>query len=127
MQGERPHEGDALLHATRQFVGEHVEELAQPHLVEQHLGGDRVDGVGAAVDVQQEAGVGLHRAPRQQAGLLGHHRHPLAAAGLGRGSAVDGDRAGGRRFQPGDDPQQRRLATARGPDDADERPALDRQ
>ena len=64
-----------------------------------------------ALELGEQLDVAAHRAPLQQRGVLEH----VAEAG-----AVDGDRAGRRRVEAGGDPQQRRLAAARRPDDGDE-------
>ena len=78
-EGDGAHEGDALLHAARQLVRVGVGELGQADLVEQ-LGRRRAVApvVAPAVDVQQQAGVGLDRAPRQQGRRLGHEADALA-------------------------------------------------
>jgi len=69
---------------------------------------------------------------REQRAFLGDvadapalRRHVQAGAADGR--AVDRDRAGVRALEAADQPQERRLAAARGPEDRDEPAALDRE
>ena len=89
VQGECPHQSHPLLHAAGQFVGVRLQERAEADLVEECDGIGGVGGIGAAADIEEEAGVRLDRAPRQQTGLLGHHRHPLRGSGDGRRMSVE--------------------------------------
>ena len=69
--------------------------------------------VGAtAVDVEEQAGVGLDRAPRQQGRGLGHEADALRGPRVVRAGAVDRHGARRRLDEPADDAQQRRLAAA---------------
>ena len=68
------------------------------------------------LDIRQDALAG------QQTRLLEHQPHRLA---LTTGLIVDGDRAGGRLVQAGDQAQQRALAAAAAADDGHELASLD--
>ena len=71
--------------------------------------------LGDARDVQPEPHVLEHRLPRVDRVVLEHHR-----GGRVVGATVDRDVTGRRAQQPGDDPQERRLAAPRRADDRDE-------
>ena len=96
--------------------GRASQEVAEAHLAEQvdmvrgrARGGGRV---GPAIDVEQQAGVGLDGAPWQQRRGLRDEADHLRRPGAARGGVADGDRPGARRLEPGHHPQQRRLAAA---------------
>ena len=75
---------------------------------------------GSGVAPRQLAGerdVRRHRAPRQQRGVLEGDGDLAVAPQLAGSSPSIDDRAGGRRLEPGDDPQQRRLPAARRADE----------
>jgi hypothetical protein len=123
---QRPDQRHPLLHATRQLVGVGVEEPRQPDPIEQldrrHRGGR---ASGAPVDVEQQAGVGADRPPRQQRRRLRHPTDLLGGASARRGLAIDDDAAGARCRQARDDAQQRRLATAARSEQRDDLTRLD--
>ena len=108
----RPHERDALLHAARQLVGVGAGEVGEPDVGEQVERIGRLADGDAAVDVEQQPGVGGDGAPRQEAGGLRDEADALGRPGVVRRGAVDGDRAGRRLVEAADQAQQRRLAAA---------------
>jgi hypothetical protein len=63
----------------------------------------------------------------ERIGLEHHGKPPLGRCSTGHVAAVDLDRAGRRVFKAGDQPQKRRLSTARGTDEDDELALVDRQ
>ena len=65
-EGERAHEGDALLHASGQLVRVGVGEVGEPDLDEQLARIRLIVAVGRSVDVAEQASVGGDRTPRQQ-------------------------------------------------------------
>src|SRR5262245_8610186 len=67
---------------------------------------------------QAEGDVVGDRQPREQG--IGLEHHAAVGAGLAHRHAVQGDAAGGRPVEPGDEAQQRRLAAARRPEHGDE-------
>ena len=73
-----------------------------------------------ALQLQRQLDVLDHGAPVEQPGLLEGHAVLLVEPGLGGRLAVDPDVAGRRLDEVGDQPQQRRLAAPRRPDQADE-------
>ena len=125
-------DGGPLAHADRQLgrpaplEATDAGELAQ--------GPSPLDPLGPAdsADPQGQGDVGLHGHPRQQVRLLEHDGQVPSAARSGRRPLQTDrppmqtvSRGGGR--QPGQDPQQRRLAAAGGADDGDHLVVLDRQ
>ena len=68
-----------------------------------------------AGEAHRQLDVGLHGEPREQRRLLEHERR----------RAVDVDAAGGRLVEAGDEVEDRRLAAAGGPDEADELAGVD--
>ena len=124
-EGKGPHQRDTLLHAAGELVGMGIEERAETDPLQQLDRVGRGRAVGAAVDVEQQAGVGANGPPREQTGVLRHDGDLLVPPRLDRRLAIDQCVARGRRLEPGDDAQKRRLAAARRADDADERALLD--
>ena len=119
-------DGDALALAAGKLAGLAVEQLVDL----QDLGGLRdapLDlGLRRPQRLQAEGEVLAHRHVRVERVGLEHHRE----AALGRRDlvhrlAVDEDLAAGDLLEPGDHPQQRRLAAARRADEDDELAVLD--
>ena len=90
-----------------------MREPLQAHLPQQAVG----QGVVAAAVAQDQADVVAHAQPRHQTRRL---EHVADRRRLGRGLAGDANVALEIRVQSADHFQQRRLAAARRPDDADE-------
>ena len=122
-QGAR--DGDPLRHATRQLrrigVGEPI-EADQPQVI-----GDERPLLGLAdpAAAQGRGDVALHVEPGQQPVVLEHDR-AVGTRPLHR-TAVDPQLAGEIPVEPEDQPQQGRLAAARGADDAQELALPDRK
>ena len=85
-----------------------------------------ISAFGEPLVLEAEAEVLLDAHVRVERVGLEHHRH---AAGRGQqvvaARAVDADLAGGHLLEPGDHPQQRGLAAARGADEDGERAVVD--
>ena len=80
------------------------------------------------LDTQRVGDVVAHRHVREQRVVLEHHRHVALARRPGRDVlAADAQRALGRRLQPGDRTQQRRLAAAGRAEQGEELAVGDRQ
>src|SRR6058998_639473 len=113
--GQRARDRDALLHAARQRVGIGVLEPREPHRLDQ-VPDDLAELVGRRVIEMQPVGyVLLDREPRERGVLLEHHS--AVAAGPDDLAAVGDYLARRRLVEPGDDPEQGRLAAARWPED----------
>ena len=100
-------------------------EAHEPDQLEEALARSELSGRNRFIMLERKQHVVEHARPRQQrrrleddAGLGARLAHRLA---------VDRDAARGRRDEAGDEPQQRRLAAARRPDEADELVAADRE
>ena len=95
-----------------------VLEAAQAHLGNEELAALLLVGLAHAAFAQAEADVLRHREPGKERVALEHH----AAVGARAidALAVEQHLAGGRKVEPRDDAQQRRLAAARGAEDGDE-------
>ena len=84
------------------------------------------DLLALARHLQREGDVLAHRHVRIERIGLEHHRQPALGRRLvGHVRAVELDDAGRRVLEPGDQPQQRGLAAARGADEDDELAVLD--
>jgi hypothetical protein len=110
VQREGAGERDALPHPAGQLVRPPLRELGQVDGREQVAGALPAFGAAHTGEPEREFDVAGDGQPRVQRGFLEHQRRP----------ARHGERAGGRRVQPGDQRQQRRLAAAGGADHADE-------
>ena len=125
VEGERPDEGDPLLHPAGELVGQVAEHVTEPDLVEE---GHRIGGIGRAgrtADVEQQPGVGLDRTPRQQTRLLGDDGDPLRPSGLVRSRSGDEHGAAVGSLEAGEHPQQGGLAASGGADDRHDAPRRD--
>ena len=116
LEGKRPHERGALLHAAGKLAREAAAETLEADAVEQLVDPDAV-GLGA-LDLEGEVDVGVEVAPGQQVGVLEDH----ADLGIRAGHrlAVEQHFAGGKSVQSRHRPQQRGLAAAGRPDDRDD-------
>ena len=129
---QRAAQRGALLHAAGQFPGKAVlvafeadrfQELARLFAV---LPFFTMDAAAMRLhNLERQQHVVDRRAPGQQVGILERHADRLERAG--DRLAFDGERAAGRRMQAGDEPQERALAAARGPDHGDELAVRDLQ
>src|SRR5262249_7973077 len=112
----------ALAHAAGELVRIVAPEPCQTHEPQRRLDPLVRLGFGNAARHQAEADVGLDAHPREQPALLEHHGVLHAPA-----AGLDRDRARRLMVEPGEDAQQRRLAAAGRPDDAEELARLDPQ
>ena len=115
LRGQRAGQCHALLLAAGQLTGLAVRHRSQLHQ-RQHLGSDRRDlGRRAALHFQPETDVLRHGQMREQ-GIALEHGIDGAAVGrvLGDILAIQQDFPRSRRFEAGDQAQQRSLAAARG-------------
>jgi hypothetical protein len=113
---ERAGDPYALLHPAGELVRVVLREPGEPDH-RQHLPRARLAlGAGHAAVLETERDVVAHGAPGQQGVLLEHHRGQRRSRPLG----LDAHLASGRVDEAGQDAQQRRLAAAAGPDDAEE-------
>jgi len=123
---DRPADGDALALAAGELARLAVEIVGE---VERRggLADLACDHVGlAARHLQREADVGAHAHVRIERVGLEHHRQPaLGRANIADILAVDENPPRGQILEPGDQPQQRRLAAARRPDEDGELAVLD--
>jgi hypothetical protein len=118
---DRASHGDALALAARKRTRLPVEERTELEDLRRALHA-HVDLLGRhAPDAQPVGHVFVHRHVRIERVVLEHHGD-IAVLGLDAVHHLAGDRdlALGDRLQPGDHPEQRRLAAARGTDDHDE-------
>ncbi len=122
---ERAREVDALLHAAREFARMAVFEAGEADQLDHRLRARNRLAQRHALELETVGHVAHDGAPRHQRGALEDHR-PVAA-GCGDLAAVDQDAAARRGVQTVEAMQQRRLAAAAGPDDADELAGSDRQ
>src|SRR3990172_3791441 len=99
-------------------MGTRPGEIQEPHDFEEKAADALVNRRFFIAELRTQRHVLFHRAPGHQRGVLKHHRDrrlgPLFADKLHRARA--------RRFQPGDDMEQRRLTASGRPDDAEEFP-----
>ena len=125
---QRARERDALTFSAGQLARPPVEKVADAEQLRGPL--DLLVDFGArnALRAQRKGDVLAHRVMRIEAVALKHHRH---AAGAGRhlvdDVAADQKIAAGLRFEPADDPQERRLAAARWAEQHHELPVRHRQ
>ena len=124
--GQRPGNGDPLLHApgemVRKGVGEFL-QLHQPELLQRDL---LALLPGHALHLQPEGDVAQRGAPGEQLGEILEHDPPVEP--LARNHLpVDADLAAGGRKEAGDDVEQGGLAAAAGADQAQELGRLDRK
>src|SRR5581483_8823035 len=108
--GEGPGQRHPLAHAARQLVGPLAAEALEPHHAEQLAGPLLALRLGHTGQAQGQVHVAPHRQPGEERRLLEHERRPPA----------HGDGPGGRRVEPGQQVQQRRLPAAGGADQAAE-------
>ena len=127
VERQRPRNRGALLHPARQLPRIAPGELRQLHQF-QHAG-DPLLPVGAveAHDLERQQDVPGDGPPRIQPRRLEHIAIGPRPPRLIRRHAVDGQLPRGRAFQRRDRAQERRLAAARGADEADELPLADGQ
>ena len=115
LQHQRPRDGDALLLAAGELGGEPGVEAGQAD--RRQRGARLVVGLRLALprDDEAVAHVFQHAHVRKQRIALEHHRH-VAPGGGARGHVLvaDQDGAGGGQLEPGQHPQDRRLAAAGG-------------
>ena len=117
---------DPLLHAAAQLQGIGVLEAGEPDQLDLLLRAlDRLLLRERALGFDTEDDVAEDRAPRQQAGLLEHHR-PVRTGCVDL-AAVEREAAARDRDEPVDGVQERRLAAAGRPHDRDELARADRQ
>src|SRR3954471_1756922 len=109
--GERARERGPLLHATGEHLRVVVLEASEPDPGNEFLGFPR-GRTTAKENVLADREPGEKR--------IGLEHHAAVGAGALDRLAVEQHAAGGRRIEPGDDAQQRRLAAARRAEDADE-------
>src|SRR5205085_834288 len=123
---ESDRDRDALLLATGQAVGPMLAPLAEPDELEES--GRPFGSAGPAVERHRQLDVLLGRQIRQQVarGLLPDHPDdaaaiagPFAAAHLAEVVAGDDGPSGGRRVEPAEDVEERRLAAPGCADDRD--------
>jgi hypothetical protein len=115
-QRQRPHDGRALLHPSRQLAREAGLEPLEFHPVQEVV--DPVAIRGAALDLEGEEDVAHQRPPGQQVRLL--EDQPDVGMRPGDWLAVEDDLTIRQPVKPGHGPQQRRLPAARRPDDGDD-------
>jgi hypothetical protein len=122
---ERPGQRHALLLAAGQRRRQPVAEAGEPDEGEGLV--DAAAAVGIALR-DAVADVPLDGHVREQRPVLEHHPDVAALRRHGRDVApADDDRAGVGPLEPGEDPQQRRLAAARRSEQGDDRAGLDRE
>ncbi len=109
LDGQRPGEADALLHAARQLVRKGIGEIAEADGAEQGKGPLAAFGLVVTAQRQRELDIPRDGAPGQEAGRLEHHGEVGARLGL---PAHDGDAALFGRDQAVDDAEQSGLAAA---------------
>jgi hypothetical protein len=102
--------------------------VGQPHQLQQLLRPREPLAPRHAADAQAVGDVLGHAQVREERVGLEHHAHVAAVHRHARQVALAEEQpTGGRRLEAGDDAQQRRLAAARGPDEAHQRAAGDAQ
>ena len=101
-----------LLHAARQLPRVLALEAFQADVGELLHGDSAGLGFVEAVDLQRQAHIGQHRAPREQRRRLKHVAVGALQPRLLRAHAVDAHAAGGGLFQIGNHPKQRGFAAA---------------
>ena len=84
LEGQRPGDRDALLHAARQLVGIVAEEVAELDEVEHLLRPARPGGAVRALDLERQLDVVLDRPPVEQDRRLEDHPVVAVAARLAR-------------------------------------------
>ena len=110
--GERPGQGDALAHAARQLVRALVGEAVEVHQLEQ---------LGARAGAARALGTPASRSASSTFRRRVSHGNSAGSWNISAGRARSTlDRAGGRLVEAGDEVEHRRLAAARGADQADE-------
>src|SRR5205085_10666428 len=110
-------DGGALLHAAGELAREGPVEAGEARLVDQAL--DPVDRHRLLLDLERELDVLAQVAPGQEVRLLKDHPDLGRARPLHR-RPREPDLPSGQRVEPGQRPEQRRLAAAARPEHADE-------
>ena len=77
--GQRPGEADPLLHAAGELVGSRRPQTAEADELEHRLGPGPSHVLVDALDLEPERHVVDERAVGEQAEVLEHHAHPVAA------------------------------------------------
>ena len=117
LDGQRACDRHSLAHSPRQLVRVGALETVQAQRMEPPR--DTLAALGGrhAGDLEAEADVPLDIFPRIDPVVLEHHRDRGSGGAAGQ---PDAQATAGRLGESGDDPEQRRLAATRGPDDAHE-------
>jgi hypothetical protein len=125
---QRPGDGDALALAAGKLVRQPVGQRGKVHQRHQ-LVAAVVDGARQAAEphLQRQADVVAHAAPGEQRRILEDEADTAPRADPMRRLAEHTDRAGKRRDQIGDDPEQGRLAASGRAEDDEQRAGLDRE
>ncbi len=120
LRQQRPAQGDALLHAAGQLVGQALVEAGQPDRGEEMVGALEVRGPAARFMISAGsmtlASTERHGRRAGRWNIIGD----VASRGWVTTASSTSDLAGGGRQEAGDDPQQRGLAAAGPADDGDE-------
>ena len=127
LEAERARDRDALLHAARQLPRVLGLEAGQADALEVLEGDASRPGLVEAMDLERQADVGEHGAPRKQRRRLEHIAVGAGEASVARRKTVHAHAARRDLLEVGDHAQQRRLAAARGTDQGNELAFLDRQ
>ena len=128
LDGERAGGRHALPLAAGKLADVALGEAGHTYQLEQFGGPPPAGGEVGAADAQGVGDVVLDAEVGKQRQRLEHHAEIAPVRGaVGDVLAVEQDAAGARRLQPGDQAQQRRLAAARRPEEADEAAGRQRQ
>ena len=126
LEHQRPGDGDALLLAAGELGGEARLEAGEPD--EREAVGGAAGGLALVVarEAQAVGDVLHHRHVREERVGLEHHRHvAVGRRQPGDVRPADQDAPRRRHLEPGDHPERRRLAAARGAEQRDQRPGGD--
>jgi len=128
IQRQRPRHRDPLAHPARELGDALVGHVGQLHQREQLLRPREALAPPHAADAQAVGDVLGHRQVREQGVRLEHHAHVAAVHGdAGEVAVAEPQVAGRGRLEARDDAQERGLAAAGGPDEADQRTAREAQ
>jgi hypothetical protein len=125
IDAQRPGDADALAHAARELAGQRLSEIAELGAAQHVVDDFRPAGPAQPMILERQADVALDRAPGQQGKILEDVGQRVERTWRRLAELQNAAAAG--QLEAADQPQQGRLAAARGPDDADDLAAADGQ
>ncbi len=119
LEGQRPRNRHALLHATRELPRVFALKAFETHALQVLEGNGFGLGPAFALDLKRQGHVGQHIAPREQRGCLEHITIGTGQPGVMRAHTIDQHLAGADVLQVCNHPHQRGFATTGRADQGD--------